>query len=417
MSDQLSADLNSLRIQRDEPPRSSGSGAAGRVVIWLLILGALGGGGAWAWPRLQSRVFKTDVRTMEVRTVSPTQASTSVSATGYVVALTLSRVQPRIPGRVSRVAVREGEAVRAGQLLMELDALEQRGAIAASQARALSAQARVAVARANLAEASVQLERQRRLVATGSAARSAVEDLEARMIPLRAGIEAAQAEARAAQAEVSSLRINLGQLTIHAPFDGIILNRPPQVGELVGAGSIAGNATNATAAVIEVMDPRSLVVEVDVPEGRLGLVRVGGPCEVVLDAFADQRNRATVSEIGRRIDRAKATVPVRVRFSEAVAGVLPEMSARVSFLTAEVSQADLSARARTVLPAAAMTARGGTQVVFTVEDGVARMHPIRVGERIGDGFELLQGPPPGAHAVVNPPAALAEGNPVKETTQ
>jgi multidrug efflux pump subunit AcrA (membrane-fusion protein) len=144
---------------------------------------------------------------------------------------------------------------------------------------------------------------------------------------------------------------------------------------------------------------------------------VGGPCEVVLDAFADQRHRATVSEIGRRIDRAKATVPVRVRFSAAVAGVLPEMSARVSFLTAEVSQADLQARARTVLPAAAMTARGGTQVVFTVEDGVARMHPVRVGERVGDGFELLQGPPPGAHVVVTPPATLAEGNPVKETVQ
>ncbi len=417
MSDQLTADLNALRIHRDEPPPSRGSGAAGRAVVWLAVLGACGAGGAWAWPRAQARIFKTEVRTTEVRSVSPTQASTSVSATGYVVALTLSRVQPRVPGRVLRVAVREGETVRAGQLLMELDAVEQRGLIASAQARVASAQARVAVARANLAEATVQLERQRRLVASGSAPRQAVEDLEARLVPLRASIEASQAEVRAAQAEVASLRINLGQLTIHAPFDGVVLNRPPQPGELVGAGTIAGSATNAAAAVIEVMDPRSLVVEVDVPEGRLGLVRVGGACEVALDAFPDQRYRATVSELGRRVDRAKATVPVRVRFADAAPGVLPEMSARVSFLTAEVSQADLTARARTVLPAAALTARGGAQAVFTVEDGTARLQPVRVGERVGDGFELVQGPPPGAHVVVNPPAALTDGSPVKETVQ
>ena len=347
--------------------------------------------------------------------MSPSQASTSVSATGYVVALTLSRVQPRTYGRVARVTVREGDAVRAGQVLLEIDGTEQRAAIAASQARALSAQARVAVARANVAEAQVQLARQQRLVASGSAARSAVEDLEARLVPLRAAVSAAEAEARAAQAEVTSLRTTLAQLTVTSPFDGVVLNRPPQVGEVVGAGAITGSASNATAAVIEVMDPRSLVVEVDVPEGRLGLVRVGGPCEVVLDAFPDQRRRATVSEIGHRVDRAKATVPVRVRLAGEAGAVLPEMSARVSFLTAEVSQEALQARPRTVLPAAAVTARGGSQVVFTVEDHVARMHPVRVGERVGDGFELLQGPPTGAHVVVDPPAALADGSPVKES--
>jgi hypothetical protein len=115
------------------------------------------------------------------------------------------------------------------------------------------------------------------------------------------------------------------------------MNRPPQVGELVGMGAISGTTTaSATAAVIEVMDPGSLVVEVDVPEARLGMVRVGGPCEVALDAFADRRLRGTVSELGRRVDRSKGTVPVRVRLTDAT-GVLPEMSARVSFLTEELA--------------------------------------------------------------------------------
>lgn len=415
MSDPLSEDLQSLRIDRDAPAQSPRSGGVGRVLFGLVLLGALVGGGVWAWPVAKARVFKTEVRTAEVTAVSPAQATTTVSATGYIVALTVSRVQPRIPGRVARVTVREGDTVRAGQVLMELDALEQRSAIAASNARAMAAQARVAVARANLAEAEVQLNRQRSLVASGAAARSVVEDLGARIGALRAAIEAAQAEARAAQAEVASLRTNLGQLTVTAPFDGMVLNRPPQPGELVGAGTIAGNATNAQPAVIEVMDPRSIVVEVDVPEARLGLVRVGGPCEVALDAFTDQRFRCTVSELGHRVDRAKATVPVRVRFADAVAGALPEMSARVSFLTAELSREAMQARARVVMPATAVTARGGNQVVFAVEDGVARVFPVRLGERTGDGYELMQGPSVGARVVMNPPASLTDGSPVKET--
>ncbi len=416
MADQLTEDLNALRIDRGAPRASAGGGIA-RVLVWLVVLGVLAGGGAWAWPRVQARVFKTEVRLGEIRSVSPTQATTQVSATGYVVALRVSRVQPRVPGRVARVLVREGEMVREGQVLLVLDASESRGAIAAAQARVLAAQARVAVARANLAEVTVALERQRRLVASGSAPRAGVEDLEARMGPLRALIEASQAEVRAAQAEVSSLRINLGQLTVTAPFAGRVVNRPPQVGELVGMGAISGTTTNAVAAVVELIDPTSLVVEVDVPEGRLGLVRIGGPCEVALDAFPGRRLRGAVSEFGNRVDRAKATVPVRVRLVDAVEGVLPEMSARVSFLSEALDEAALTARPRTILPAAAVTARGGQRVVFTVEDGVARQQPVRLGPQEGDGFVLLEGPPPGARVVLGAPAALADGSPVKETTR
>ncbi|MFO0630435.1 MAG: HlyD family secretion protein [Polyangiales bacterium] len=90
-------------------------------------------------------------------------------------------------------------------------------------------------------------------------------------------MNASRAEVQA-QAELASLRIGLDLLTVTAPFGGTVMNRPPQVGELVGLGAVSGTTTaNATAAVIEVMDPASLVVEVDVPEARLGMVRVGGP--------------------------------------------------------------------------------------------------------------------------------------------
>jgi RND family efflux transporter MFP subunit len=227
-------------------------------------------------------------------------------------------------------------------------------------------------------------------------------------------VNASRAEVQAAQAEAASLRINLDLLTVTAPFGGTVMNRPPQVGELVGLGALSGTSTaNATAAVIEVMDPASLVVEVDVPEARLGMVRVGGPCEVALNAFADRRLRGTVSELGRRVDRSKGTVPVRVRLADAT-GVLPEMSARVSFLTEEIPAEALRARARTMIPAAAVTQRSGAQVVFVVEDHVARVRNVTLGPRAGESYELVQGPSPGSHVVLNPPAALSDGSPVKE---
>lgn len=416
MPDSLSADLNALRIDRG-PPSPSGSSGVVRALLILALLGGLAGAGAYAWPLVSARVFKTEVRVDEVRSVSASQASTSVSATGYVIALTVSRVQPRVAGRVARVHVREGESVREGQLLLTLDASDQRAAITAAQARVSAAQARVAVARAAIVEAQVNLQRQRQLVEGGAAPRSGVEDLEARMSSLRASASASEAEVRAAQAEVASLRTNLGQLTLSAPFAGLVMNRPPQVGEIVGLGAVTGTtASNAAAAVIEIMDPASLVVEVDVPEGRLGLVRVGGMCQVSLDAFPDRRLRGAVTELGRRVDRSKGTVPVRVRLDDA-AGVLPEMSARVSFLSEAVSAEVLNARARTMLPAAAVTQRGGAQVVFVVEDGVARRREVTLGARAGESVELVQGPSPGARVVLSPPAALSDGSPVKEVTR
>jgi len=108
---------------------------------------------------------------------------------------------------------------------------------------------------------------------------------------------------------------------------------------------------------------------------------------------------------------------VRVRFAETVSGVLPGMSARVSCLTSDLAPSDLTARARTVLPARALATRSGVRVVWVVEDGVVRSQPVRLGEPMGEGFELLQGPSPGARVVLDPPGVLTDGSPVKETVQ
>jgi RND family efflux transporter MFP subunit len=421
VGDPLSDDLASLRIDRDDAPivpssrgrvhaPSRPSSGVARYAVIALLLGGVAYGGVRAWPFVESRLFKTDVTTGEVVVVSPAQGATTVTATGYVIALTSARVSSRVPGRVAAVHVREGDAVRTGQALIELDATDVRSTVAAARARVAAAEARVAIARANLADGRQQLERQRRLAESGAVSRQVVEDLQARLGPLEASVAAASAEVRALQADVNVQSATLSLLTIRAPFDGTVVNRPPRPGELLGSELMAGT-------VIELADFRSMVAEVDVPEGRLGLIRVGGPTEIALDAFPGRRFRGAVQELGHRVDRAKATVAVRVRFVDPMEGILPDMAARVSFLTQELTPEMLRAAQRTVVPAAAVTTRNGARVVLVVEDGKVRVRPVSLGAQSGDAYELIDGPPPGSRVVLRPPATLQESNPVREASR
>lgn len=401
MADQLTEDLASLKIDRDSGPRRGG--VVVRVVIMLVVLGGLAAAGVAAWPFLEARLFKTEVQTTEVLSISPAQAATLLTSTGYVVPQRHTKVAAKLQGRLARVLVHQGDVVTVGQTLAELDALDVRSAIASARARVLSASARAASARANQAEVAPQISRTRVLVEHGASPRSALEDLEARSASLRAGADAAQAEVRALQAEVEALRVGERETSILAPIAGTVLAEPSEVGEMVGP----------MVPILELADMTSLVVEIDVPEARLSVVRVGTPCEIVLEAFPGRRLRGEVLELGRRVNRQKATVPVKVRFVDPSEGVLPDMSARVSFLTAQLSETQLRAASRTIVPADAVIERGGRRVVLEIATG-GRVHVRRVtlGEQTDDGFVLVDGPDPGTRLVRNPPATLEDGQTV-----
>ncbi len=403
--DDLSSDLASLKIDRT-PARERGS-AFGQLVAWVIALGILGGVAAWAYPQLSAQMFKAEVQTAPILEISPSAALTSLTATGYVIAERRSKVGANVPGRIAKLWVREGATVKEGDVLVELEAADQKSNVASAQARVLAAQAKIASAHAALRELHVQLARQRTLVAESAASRSVVEDLEARIATAEAAIHAAEADTRASQAEVEHAKVTLGHMTIRAPIDGTVLDKPLDVGEMVD--------TNTP--LLELADLHSIVVEIDVPEARLALVKVGGPCEISLDAFAGKRLRGRVREIGKRVNRSKATVPVKVEFTDDQAGVLPDMSARVSFLTEALDAETLKAASKTIVPAAAVTSRNGKDAVFVLDSGAVRLEPVKLGPKSGDGFELLQGPPVGARVVLNPEPALSHGQRVKERTE
>ena len=119
-------------------------------------------------------------------------------------------------------------------------------------------------------------------------------------------------------------------------------------------------------------------------------------------------------QIGKKVDRAKATVSVKVKFIDPMDGVLPDMSARTSFLSQEVSAEAIREKPKKVVPSDAIAERGGSKVVFIVNEGLVRMMPIKVGAPFANGFEMVEGPPPGTRVVAQPSAQLADGQRVKE---
>jgi HlyD family secretion protein len=400
--DRLASDLASLRIDRQPAPRS-----AGRALPWLIALAVVGGLAFAGWraaPMVEARLFKTEISVTEVALVSPAQAQVQLTSTGYVVPQIEVDVSSKLVGRVDKANVREGTVVKAGQLLFELDASDQRVAVASAQARVAAARARAATARAQLAEIVLQRDREKRLADTGAIAQASADDLAARAKSLEEQVHATDADVSASQAEVSALATNLANTTIRAPIDGTVIAKPLLAGDVVSPGT----------PMAKIADFTSIVVETDVPEGRLHLVTKGRPCEIVLDAYPDRRWRGEVVEVSPQLNRAKASATVKVRFLDRDDTVLPEMAARVSFLEAPLDVARLKEPPKHIVPGSALVDRGGAKVVFTLDQGNVRMVPVTLGKPFGDGFELVDGPAPGTKLVSQPPATLEDGQAIKE---
>jgi RND family efflux transporter MFP subunit len=407
-TDQLSRDLASLKIDRNDAP--PGASWTGRLAWFVGIAGVLAAIGWFVvYPRIHSALTTPEIQLGEIQMVSPAQADVQLTATGYVVALTYANVASKVPGRISELKVDEGSEVKQGDTIATLEDVDINSALAAARSRAAAARSKVAIARAQLAETKVQIDREKPLVDNGVDAKATLIDLQAHYESLTAAVMAASADAQAADADVKSLETQKASYTIITPISGTVVKKLARVGEGVSPGfGIPG--------VVQVVDMSSLVVEVDVPEARLSQVSEDPPtrCEVVLDAYATQRFRCEVKEIGHTVDRSKATVPVKVKFDDRPKRVLPDMAARVSFLSQELSDKDIAAPAKLVVPAAAVVKRGGADVVFVYDEGNVRQTSVKVGAAVGDDLELESHIPTGTKVILSPPADLKDGAKVKE---
>ena len=174
---------------------------------------------------------------------------------------------------------------------------------------------------------------------------------------------------------------------IIAPFDGTVLKKNADIGEIVAP--LAG-AASSKAAVVTIADMSSLEVDADVSEANITRISPEQNCEISLDAYPQQRYPGYVTKIVPTADRAKATVLVKIKFKEYDQRVLPEMSAKISFLRAGTA-AEANAKPLLTVPANAVAQRNGRDVVFQIKDGRAVELAVTVGQRFGTAVEITQG--------------------------
>src|SRR5262249_55938766 len=152
-----------------------------------------------------------------------------------------------------------------------------------------------------------------------------------------------------------------------------------------------------------------------VSESQVAKLALGTPAEIVLDAFPDRRFRAKVAEVRPRVDRAKATVTVKVAFVDDTKDVLPDMGAKVTFLAKELDEEAVKAKPIPAVQADAVVERGENKVVWVLgPDEIVQSVNVVTGAAMGGLVALREGPPAGTKVVRRPDADLRSGMRVKE---
>jgi RND family efflux transporter MFP subunit len=298
--------------------------------------------------------------------------------------------------------------VKAGEVIARLDSRDVVAQAQSAEANVRASRAALAQAQAEEWEANVQLKRNEDLLAAGFVSRSVVDTAKARADRAGAGVANARAAIGVAEANARNAEVAVDYTQIRAPFDGVILSKSANVGDMVTPFS---SAADSKGAVVTMADMSTLEVEADVSESSLVKIKVGQPCEIILDALPDTRFRGRVSRMVPTVDRAKATVMTKVQFDAIDPRILPEMSAKVSFLSQEVTAAQQ--QPRLAVAPDALLSRGGGDVLFAVRDGKAVEVRVARGDKIGDVVVISGDVRSGEKAVLKPPADLQSGMLVK----
>ncbi len=204
--------------------------------------------------------------------------------------------------------------------------------------------------------------------------------------------------------------VSLEYTVIRAPFDAVVLTKNADIGDIV---TPIGAAADAKAAVVTIADMDSLQAEVDVSESNIEQVKVGQPCEIQLDALPNDRFRGVVHMIVPTADRTKASILVKTAFLDKDPRILPEMSAKVAFLSRSVAPEEQ--KPLKALPSNAVVNRDGESLVFVVRNSRALRTPVHLGKHLDTMVEILNGVELGDQVVIAPMDKMKNGIKVRMT--
>ena len=394
-----------------------------------------------------------------------------VSASGTLEARRSVNISADTMGRVTSLAVNEGDRVQQGQLLLQIDPRNLASAVQRSEAgleaaRSAVAQSRTAVenTRVALKQAQDNLNRQEELAKQGLITRETLEnarnDVQMRQGDLRAqqqAVSAAESRLRQEQANLASARRDLSMVRIDAPISGLVTRRNIEEGEMV----VIGTMNNPGTVLLTIADMSVIEAEVEVDETDVPYVQIGQPAEITVDAFPDRTYTGRVTEVGNSpIQGAGAATGARqatnfkvvVTLDGEVPDIRPGFTCTAEITTATRAQAvavpiqattvremvvdaqgnlvrepppaDGARRPRRPTPAPAQDLPAGQERkeiegVFVVKNGIATFTPVKTGIAGERYFEVLSGLQEGDEVIVGPFSSvrsLNDGDPVKVTT-
>ncbi|MBA4684172.1 MAG: efflux RND transporter periplasmic adaptor subunit [Planctomycetes bacterium] len=379
-------DLNRLRIDRTPAAKSS----RGPFMLILLVLISYIG---WKeWPSV-TEDSQAQYETARVQRRGGAKARAGTAANGYIVARRRAALSTDIPGRLVELNVEEGSRVDQGDVVARLDTREL-------EAYRDRLQAEIRAAQANEKQTRLAMERQRKLSETEDVPTSALDSAEATH-------EGASARVQSLQASLAEILVRLDKSTVYAPFSGVIVQKNAEVGEVVVA---SGGGANARGSVATLVDFDTLEVQIELSQTALEAARVGAPVLIYLDAYPEEGYRGQVRQVWPTASRAKATVELRAEFLERDERLLPELGVRVVFVPEEESN---PTPPMVLLPKSALLPGEGNQV-FVLVDGFVEKRSLTLRDDFDNALiEVGSGLIGGETVIVNPPADLQEGDPVK----
>ena len=397
-------DLSALRINKDARKERKTGKILGIILAAILLIAVVAGAAYFT----HNSAPVVEVAAAQKAGSGPTAL---LNASGYVTPRRRATIAAKITGRVVGVYFDEGVHVKEGQILAKLDDSDVRRALESAVADRNSTQAQIADYQVQLKNAELLVHRSEELKAAGVQSQEILDNAVTSADSLRAKIALTKEQVAASVARINEAQQAVDNTVIRAPFDGIVVSKDAQVGEMVSPISAGGGFTRTGIATI--VDMNSNEIEVDVNEAYIARVVPGMPVTATLDAYPDWQIPSKVRTVIPTADRQKATVKVRISFLKLDPRILPDMGVKVTFLGEEPKKQAGAIEPVASIPASALRDENGAKIVFLVKDNKLERRAVKPGNTRGTDVEILAGLVPGDAVVTAGPPNLHDGETIQ----
>src|SRR5713226_9501443 len=441
----MEAELKGLRIDRTQRKEPAASKWATRWILAGVALFLLLGAGRFVYEKVNAAPVVEVQRVKAATSPSASGGAVILNATGYIIAAHRIQVAAKVVGKVSWIGVDKGTKVKEGQVIVRLEDDEYRAQLQQARGQLANLEARLKemlngsrpeeiagglanlnVAKADLENARITLERTKNLTAAKVLSRQALDDAQARydsavskvvslertydllkLGPRVEQIEAVRGQIDQARGAVAYAETLLSNTIIRAPVTGTILERAVEKGEFVTTSFVGDKG--AKGYVVSLADLNDLQVELDISQNDFAKLGPRQRGVVTTDAFRDRPYEGYIEEISPEANRQKATVQIKVRILKPDDYLRPEMNANVAFISDE-KPAGGSSPAKPMIVVPTSSVRDGA--VFVALGGKAVRRPVKAGTATRQGTRIDDGLVGGEDLIVAPPADLKDGDKV-----